>query len=77
MERAPGRWTASEADEATATGRVPSCRWCGVPVVRDGSGEWTHTSGAYACRDGLGWCPKQYAQPQRARVIPPTGRRSI
>jgi hypothetical protein len=71
-------WTRAEVDEATATGRVPACWWCGVPIVRDRHGEWIHTSRTYMCRDGIwGWLP-HYAQPHPIRrVLPRTGRRSI
>jgi hypothetical protein len=77
MCQAVGRWTVTEADEAAATGRVPSCVWCGTPIVRDASDEWIHIDGAYSCRDGLGWWLAQYAQPRQVRVIPAGGRRSI
>jgi hypothetical protein len=74
------RWTVAEADRATATGRVPICWWCGVPVMRDGAGGWAHITRAYACRDPrFGWLPHS-AQPRPAvqrRVLPVTGRRAI
>ena len=38
----------------TATGKVGRCRWCDVPVVSCGQGQWVHTDRAYACQDRAG-----------------------
>lgn len=44
-----------ETDAAVATGRVPICRWCGVPIYRDYQGYWVHQTGAYSCRGEADW----------------------
>jgi hypothetical protein len=69
-----------EVDRATATGRVPTCVWCGTPIGRDRHGAWVHINRAYSCRDPrFGWLPHT-AQPRSVvqhRVLPRTGRRAI